>query len=26
LKDLDLPDGETMEEQMIKRLVAGPSS
>jgi len=26
LKDLDLPDGETMEEQMIKRLAAGPSS
>jgi hypothetical protein len=26
LKDLDLPDGETVEEQMIKRLAAGPSS
>ena len=26
LKDLHLPDGETMEEQTIKRLVAGPSS
>ena len=26
LKDLNLPDGETMEEQTIKRLVAGPSS
>ena len=26
LKDLDLPDGETVEEQTIKRLVAGPSS
>ena len=26
LKDLDLPDGETMEEQTIKRLAAGPSS
>jgi hypothetical protein len=26
LKDLDLPDGETMEDQMIKRLAAGPSS
>jgi hypothetical protein len=25
-KDLDLPDGETMEEQTIKRLAAGPSS
>ena len=26
LKDLDLPDGEIVEEQTIKRLVAGPSS
>ena len=26
LKDLDLPDGETVEEQMIERLAAGPSS
>ena len=26
LKDLHLPDGETVEEQTIKRLVAGPSS
>jgi len=26
LKDMDLPDGETMEEQTIKRLAAGPSS
>jgi hypothetical protein len=26
LKDLDLPDGETVDEQMIKRLAAGPSS
>ena len=26
LKDLDLPDGETVEEQTIKRLAAGPSS
>ena len=26
LKDLDLPDGETVEQQMIKRLAAGPSS
>jgi hypothetical protein len=26
LKDLDLPDGETVEEQMIKRLAVGPSS
>ena len=26
LKDLDLPDGETVEEQMIKKLAAGPSS
>jgi hypothetical protein len=26
LKDLDLPHGETVEEQMIKRLAAGPSS
>ena len=26
LKDLDLPDAETVEEQMIKRLAAGPSS
>jgi hypothetical protein len=25
-KNLDLPDGETMEEQTIKRLAAGPSS
>ena len=24
LKELDLPDGETVEEQMIKRLAAGP--
>ena len=26
LKDMDLPDGDTLEEQMIKRLAAGPSS
>ena len=26
MKDLDLPDGETVEEQMIERLAAGPSS
>ena len=26
LKDLHLPDGETVEEQTIKRLAAGPSS
>jgi hypothetical protein len=26
LKDLDLPHGETVEEQMIKRLAASPSS
>jgi len=26
LKDLYLPDGETVEEQTIKRLAAGPSS
>jgi hypothetical protein len=26
LKDLDLPDGETVEQQTIKRLAAGPSS
>ena len=26
LTDLDLPDGETVEEQTIKRLAAGPSS
>jgi hypothetical protein len=26
LKDLDLLDGETMEEQTIKRLAAGPSN
>ena len=26
LKDLDLPDGETVKEQTIKRLAAGPSS
>ena len=26
LKDLDLLDGEIVEEQMIKRLAAGPSS
>jgi len=26
LKDLDLPDGEIVEEQMIKRLAASPSS
>jgi hypothetical protein len=26
LKDLDLPDEETVEEQTIKRLAAGPSS
>ena len=26
LKDLDLQDGETVEEQTIKRLAAGPSS
>ena len=26
LKDIDLPDGETLEEQTIKRLAAGPSS
>ena len=26
LKDLDLPDGETVEEQTIKRLTVGPSS
>ena len=26
LKDLDLPDGETVEEQTIKRFAAGPSS
>jgi hypothetical protein len=26
LKDLDLPDGETVEEQTIKILVASPSS
>ena len=26
LKDLHLPDGETVEEQTIKRLVAGTSS
>jgi len=26
LKDMDLPDGDTLEEQTIKRLVAGPSS
>ena len=26
LKDLHLPDGETMEEQTIKRLAAGPST
>jgi hypothetical protein len=26
LKDLDLPHGETVEEQTIKRLLAGPSS
>ena len=26
LKDLDLPDGETVEEQTIKRLAPGPSS
>jgi hypothetical protein len=26
LKDLNLPDGETVEKQTIKRLTAGPSS
>jgi hypothetical protein len=26
MKDLDLPDGETVEEQPIERLAAGPSS
>ena len=26
LKDMDLPDGDTLEEQTIKRLTAGPSS
>ena len=26
LKDMDLPDGDTLEEQMIKRLAVGPSS
>jgi len=26
LKDLHLPDGETVEEQTIKRLAAGPST
>jgi hypothetical protein len=26
LKDLDLPDGETVEQQAIKRLAASPSS
>jgi hypothetical protein len=26
LKDLDLPDGETVDEQTIKRLAVGPSS